>query len=94
MGAMDPSILQYARSPFAPAFHTGALRVTADTGSPMDDTGMLLPSLSTVQSISVMTLFSLGAGNFDPAAEMAGAAPAFPCPHSRMPRPPNNTISK
>ena len=54
-GAMLPSMLQYAGAPSASACHCGALRVTAETGSPMALTGIADPSFAAVQSASVIS---------------------------------------
>ena len=43
---------------------TGALTVTAATGSPIADVGIAVPTFSAVQSASVITLSGPGAGNF------------------------------
>jgi hypothetical protein len=69
---MDPSMPQYAALPLASACHWGALSVTAETGSPMEDGGMLVPSFAAVQSSSVTTLFG---GSLVP-----GAGPGSDCP--------------
>src|SRR3954471_19226110 len=42
-GAMAPVTEQNAALPWAAAVHTGASSVTADTGSPIEATGMLDP---------------------------------------------------
>jgi hypothetical protein len=63
-GAMDPSMLQYAGAPLASARHSGAFSATAETGSPMEDTGMLAPSFSAVQSDAAITLFGGAAAGF------------------------------
>ena len=59
-GAMEPFTLQYPRVDPAAFNHIGAFRVTADTGSPMAETGIELPSFSAVHSASVMTMSSPG----------------------------------
>jgi hypothetical protein len=46
--------------------------LTAPTGSPIAETGMDVPTFSTVTSAAVMT-FSAAAGSFDPAAGIAWA---------------------
>src|SRR5580700_2689477 len=55
-GAIDPSMLQYAGLPLASARHSGAFSVTVETGSPIEDTGILVPSFSAVQSEAAITL--------------------------------------
>ena len=55
-GAIAPFTVQYGGKPFAAAFQRGALRVTADTGSPIVVIGMLSPSLAALQSASVIAL--------------------------------------
>src|SRR5512140_1089736 len=59
-GAIAPFTVQYGGNPFAAAFQRGALRVTADTGSPIDVVGMLSPSLAAVQSASVIVFEPVG----------------------------------
>jgi hypothetical protein len=51
---MEPFTVQYGGPPLAPSTQRGASRVTADTGSPIAETGMLLPSLAAVHSAEVM----------------------------------------
>ena len=77
-GAMEPSTLQYAGSEPVAAFHTGALSVTDDTGSPMEATGMLVPSLSAVQSVSLTILLVDVGCDFDPAAGRWGVGVETP----------------
>jgi hypothetical protein len=60
-GAIAPFTLQYAGVFFAAGFQRGALKVTADTGSPMADMGMLSPSFAAVQSVSVAVIDPAGA---------------------------------
>jgi hypothetical protein len=55
---MLPSTLQYAAAPLASACHCGALRVTAETGSPMALAGIPEPNFTVVQSASVMVLIA------------------------------------
>src|SRR5688572_10272382 len=50
VGAIAPSIEQYAGAFSVAATHRGAARVTPATGSPMDETGMAPPIFSGVQS--------------------------------------------
>jgi hypothetical protein len=54
---MTPSTLQYAGALPVAAVQRGSFNVTADTGSPIDATGMADPSLTDVQSDSVMVMF-------------------------------------
>jgi hypothetical protein len=56
-GAIDPSMLQYAGLVLVSACHCGGLSVTADTGSPIEARGILVPNLTVLQSASVMALF-------------------------------------
>ena len=67
--------MQYGGNPFAAAFQRGALRVTPDTGSPIDVIGMLSPSLPAVQSASVIVLEPAGACAPAPADQRRAAAP-------------------
>jgi hypothetical protein len=53
-GAIAPLMEQKAAPPLGATLHRGSLSVTAETGSPMAVTGMLLPSLAAVQSASVI----------------------------------------
>ena len=75
-GAIAPFTVQYGGNPFAAAFQRGALRVTADTGSPIDAIGMLSPSLAAVQSASVIVFEPAGACAPAPADQIRAAAPA------------------
>ena len=70
-------------NPFAAAFQRGALRVTADTGSPIDVIGMLSPSFAGVQSASVIVLEPEGACAPAPADQIRAAAPAPIAIHAR-----------
>jgi len=54
IGAIESSMLQSAGTAAVAAFHRGALNVTADTGSPIADVGIVAPSVPAVQSASVM----------------------------------------
>jgi hypothetical protein len=56
-GAIDPSMLQYAGLVLVSACHCGGPSVTADTGSPIEATGILVPNLKVLQSASVIVLF-------------------------------------
>jgi hypothetical protein len=83
---MAPSILHVAGSAPAAAFQTGALSVTAETGSPIDETGIATPSLSAEQSDSVIILLAANAGNFEPGAGMDATAATVAgrdCPHTK-----------
>jgi hypothetical protein len=53
---MDPSTAQYAGIVPDAATHRGGLSATPDTGSPMAEIGIALPTLSTVQSASEIVL--------------------------------------
>ena len=53
-GAMEPFTVQYAGSPLFASIHLGASSVTADTGSPIAEMGILVPSLAAVQSACVI----------------------------------------
>src|SRR5689334_18680890 len=55
-GARTPFTVQYGCSPLAASTHRGASSVTPDTGSPIAETGILLPSLAAVQSSGVIVL--------------------------------------
>ena len=67
-GAIDPSTLQNAGADSVAAVHTGVLRVTLDTGSPIAEDGIVVPSLSILQSDWVMNLFVIMGGNSEPGA--------------------------
>jgi len=56
MGATEPSMLQCAGNGVPAGFQTGALNVTAATGSPIASFGIDAPKLSTVQSASASFL--------------------------------------
>jgi len=47
---MEPFTVQYAGSPLFASIHLGASSVTAATGSPISEMGILVPSLAAVQS--------------------------------------------
>jgi hypothetical protein len=49
-GAIAPFTVQYEGRPLAASTHRGAASVTADTGSPIAEMGILVPSLASVQS--------------------------------------------
>src|SRR5947209_2141284 len=67
MGAMAPSIEQYARS--VPALtHLGGARLTPATGSPMAEAGTVVPSRSLVQSSAEITLAAPAAGTWEDCA--------------------------
>lgn len=51
---MEPSTLQCAVTPALAGFQTGALSVTAPTGSPIKEVAMLTPSFFTVQFVWVI----------------------------------------
>jgi len=68
-GARLSSAPQYAGVPLASACHCGALKVTAETGSPMALTGISVPSFAAVQSALVMAL----AAGPDPELAAVGA---------------------
>src|SRR5580698_2075840 len=55
-GAIEPSMLQYEGNGAPADFQTGALNVTAATGSPIISTGIEAPSFSAVQSASASFL--------------------------------------
>ena len=77
-GAMTPSTLQYGGVLAVAAVHRGSRRVTLETGSPIDATGMADPSFIDVQSESVMAVFEAGF------CERAEDAPD-PCQLRRIP---------
>jgi hypothetical protein len=54
-GAIDPSTLQYAVPLLASVRHSGAFSVTAETGKPIEDRGILVPSFSALQSDAATT---------------------------------------
>ena len=62
VGAMAPSIEQYAGALPVAATHRGAARVTPATGSPIDETGIVAPSLVLVQSSAVISRLPCAAG--------------------------------
>src|SRR3954451_3168650 len=74
-GAIAPSTAHCAAAVAVAAVHTGAFNVTAETGSPMADTGMLVPTFPDVQSASVIALSGPGAGSFAAAGWIAVAEP-------------------
>ena len=49
-GAMEPFTVQYGGRPLAASTHRGASSVTADTGAPIAETGIVLPSRAALQS--------------------------------------------
>src|SRR6185369_7596833 len=51
-GAMTPSTRQCSGAVSLDAFHRGALSLTADTGSLMDDVAIVVPMTAVAQSIS------------------------------------------
>jgi hypothetical protein len=53
-GAIEPFTVQYGGSPLDASTQRGASSVTADTGSPIADAGMLFPSLAPVHSAAVI----------------------------------------
>ncbi len=53
-GAREPFTVQYAGRPLAASTHLGASSVTADTGSPIAEMGILVPSLAAVQSAGLI----------------------------------------
>jgi hypothetical protein len=55
---MEPFTLHHAAGFLPGGFQRGALSVMADTGSPMDDTGIASPSFAAVQSASVIVRVS------------------------------------
>src|SRR5215218_4502315 len=62
-GAIAPSTAHCAAAAAVAAVHAGAFNVTAATGSPMAEAGMLVPSFADVQSASVITESALAAGS-------------------------------
>jgi len=56
IGAIEPSMLQYAGNGAAASFQTGAFKVTAATGSAITSIGIDAPSFSVVQSASASFL--------------------------------------
>ena len=75
---MAPFTLQNAGIFLAASFHRGALSVTAETGSPMAETGMLSPSFAAVQSASVTIIEPAEDWAPAPAGQISAPAP----PHS------------
>jgi hypothetical protein len=53
-GAIEPFTLQYAGRPLFASTHLGGSSVTEDTGSPIDEMGILVPSLAAIQSAVVI----------------------------------------
>jgi hypothetical protein len=73
---MDPLTVQYGPPLFPAAFQRGSLRVTAATGSPIAEFGMLLPSFEATQSASVIVFDTAGDCASNPNAQNVAAAPA------------------
>jgi hypothetical protein len=61
VGAIAPSIEQYAGAFPVAATQRGSAKVTPATGSPIDDTGIEFPSLALVQSPEDIARLSCGA---------------------------------
>jgi hypothetical protein len=70
---MDPVTLQLAEAEFVAFVQTGALNVTAETGSPIAETGIVEPSFAAEQSASDMILSSPSEGKPDAWANKAEA---------------------
>src|SRR6186713_3721057 len=68
-GAITPSTAQCAGTSAVAATHRGGASVSDDTGSPIADGGIALPSLAATQSASVTTLLAPG-GDVWPAASV------------------------
>ena len=77
IGAMEPLTVQYGPPLLAAAFHRGSLNVTPDTGSPMADTGTLLPSFAAVHSASEVVFDVAGVCATTPDTQRIAAAPAL-----------------
>src|SRR5208282_2757089 len=73
-------MLQYPGSGAAEGFQTGALRVTAATGSAISSTGIEVPSLCAVQSASVSFLAPVCAHNSSEAAQNTNISRRFMVP--------------
>jgi hypothetical protein len=65
---MAPVTLQLAGAEFVAFVQTGVLNVTAETGSPIAETGIGEPSFAGEQSASVTTLSSPSEGRPEPGA--------------------------
>jgi hypothetical protein len=55
---MDPSTTQYAAMVPDAATQRGGFKATPDTGSPMSEVGIVLPTLAVVQAVSGSVLLS------------------------------------